>query len=179
MMIVTRKSSSSVRPLSRKLNTTLLFLAIVMLPNIAMAKRSIHYVPPPYITRFLCSLFTLALVAALLAAPSYFSIRLFDPVYCRRKRNLFILIVFIILILATILVSFDALNDELWSPWLTGSPIISLIIPLALLTLTNKFKLWLRLIISVVSIVPSVILSGFIAYYWQFFGLHLGLPTTW
>lgn len=154
---------------------SLLLFAVV---DIAYAKRGYH-VPPPYMMRVFYSFITLFPVSLFLAALSYYSIRSYDKDSCKKRASMFALVFILLAFIGSFWSAIDGHNDELWSPYGRGAYSIGLIIPVAVLLLTTKLKIWHRLMITALLIVPSYFLAGILGNFWQFAGMSLGIPTTW
>ncbi len=159
--------------------TIMAFVVLAAMPEIAVAKRIAGFVPPPYWARFFISLLTLVPVAALRAATSYLGAKQLDRVTCQARR-LWLLGASVVLTAAGAgWAASDGYNDELWSPYVTGSLALSLLVPLAVVFLTKRWNTWVRVLVAVLIAVPSWFVTTRIAMGWQFWGMSKGLPTTW
>ncbi len=146
----------------------------------AIAKKVAGYTPPPYIIRFLISLFTLAPFGIITGALSYYAFRYFDYDNCMKNKKLFFQILFVQILIGSITGALDGFNDECYNPAMIGSVALSLIIPSASLVLHRRFKLPSRILLSFIIIIPSFFGMVIATYSYQLYTYYnLGWPTAW
>jgi hypothetical protein len=163
------------------LKTIFMMVGITLaLCDSAIAKRVIGYIPPPYYIRFLISIFTLTPIGFITGGLSYYGARFFDYETCMKNRKLFFAMLFAFIFIGSFIGASDGLNDECWNPAMLGSVPLSLIIPIAALILTRRFKLLPRVIISCALLIPSlVIIEVAIFSYQSYTYFELRWPTAW
>ncbi|WP_027360793.1 hypothetical protein [Desulforegula conservatrix] len=149
------------------------------LPSNAFAKKVIDYIPPPYWMRYLISVLTILPIAIIFGSISYFAIKLIEKEIPVKKRNYFSCFVLVVALISCAFSANDSLNDEMWNPYFMGANFLSLIIPFVAVYLLTKIKLWARLLLSIMLLIPAWWIVAFATMGWQFFGIIIGLPTSW
>lgn len=148
-------------------------------PDMALARRGLGFVPPPYLTRLYCSFFTIAPIAAIFSFVSYFSFSRLGAESSKKRLHVFLIIVGILVFVGSFAAANDACNDEGWNPYMSGADPLSLIVSVAVILWVQNVEMWARYIIAIVAVIPSWWLSALSLMAWQSFGQKIGLPTTW
>ncbi len=153
---------------------------VVVLPVVAMAKRTSDYIVPPYGVRLVHGTLGLLLLALPIGVIVAFVARMTGTDWARRVARS-ILAVSCTVVIGAMVAALDSLNDEGWNPAFLGSPFVALALPLGLYFALPPTDARRRIVIvatagsAILGIVVVAVLGGEILQWAR----YQGWPVMW